>query len=327
MRGPDEQPRDPASGRFVRSHTHASSGVSLEPSGHRYSSGRALIEAVKSRSPDKQGAGLAFAKDRLLNRVFSGSDAFVLKGGQALLARWPSARSTVDLDLATPGRSLDAAVDHFKELVETDQGDFLEYRVIRESNIKTRDTVLSGRRLSLEATSEGRVVGRFKIDLVVDPLMDVEPEHIEPENRVSIPGLVTSPYRVYPLSGAVADKISGTMSEYGGRSSSRVRDVVDLVIISRMGDLLGDDLVNAARQGGLPVGVGSRFRIPERWFGDLRPNLEETAASAGLDMSVEEAFTEASVFVNPILDGSAAGRVWSSETRSYRVPTTRLPGP
>jgi hypothetical protein len=62
---------------------------------------------------------------RLLARVFHADDAgWVLKGGQALLVRWPKARYSTDVDLLRTGEdsTIDEAVTALIEVVSTKPG-------------------------------------------------------------------------------------------------------------------------------------------------------------------------------------------------------------
>jgi hypothetical protein len=63
--------------------------------------------------------------NRFLSRVFSeGTDSeWLLKGGTGLLARVPSARATLDIDLYREGYGLDEAVEDLRRLAARDLGD------------------------------------------------------------------------------------------------------------------------------------------------------------------------------------------------------------
>ncbi len=70
----------------------------------RHKTPKALEQAVKAAAVksgrDTNRAIAGFYHDRFLCRVFSESEpAFVLKGGQSMLAKIPDARETRDVDL------------------------------------------------------------------------------------------------------------------------------------------------------------------------------------------------------------------------------------
>ena len=55
-----------------------------------------------------------------------------------------------------------------------------------------------------------------------------------PSTRLQLGRPVPShPYRLFPISDQVAEKVTATMSTYNGRPSSRAKDLVDIVTIAR----------------------------------------------------------------------------------------------
>lgn len=77
--------------------------------------------------------------DRFLSRIFAAEDnRWVLKGGTALLARIPEARSTTDIDLlARPTQiSPHEAADELIQLAKTDLGDYFRF-THRKTEIST----------------------------------------------------------------------------------------------------------------------------------------------------------------------------------------------
>ncbi len=74
------------------------------------------------------------------------------------------------------------------------------------------------------------------VDVVVGPAAVGQPEIVEPANRLPLGRpLVTHPYRLYPVTDQIADKVCATMGSYGQDrlASSRVKDLVDLVVLAR----------------------------------------------------------------------------------------------
>ncbi|MBE1499197.1 hypothetical protein H4696_006297 [Amycolatopsis lexingtonensis] len=90
----------------------------------RPASPRAYISSQKSRADNAAKLTGGTASElldlhfhrRLIARVFDGDDAanWVLKGGQAMLVRWPAARYSTDVDLLSTEDSTDAAVEALK---------------------------------------------------------------------------------------------------------------------------------------------------------------------------------------------------------------------
>lgn len=71
---------------------------------------------------------------------------------------------------------------------------------------------------------------RLRIDLVRDWVPEELTEMIVPADRMTIEGVATFDYRAIPVSYALADKYLGTTDLHNGRPSSRVKDLVDIVL-------------------------------------------------------------------------------------------------
>src|SRR3546814_16056440 len=81
--------------------------------------------------------------------------------------------------------------------------------------------------------------------------------------------LVTHPYRLFPVVDQIADKVCATMrTDYpGGRRSSRVKDLVDLVVLAQtqsvdLGELRVAIATKQALSGMAPFAA---FTIPDTW--------------------------------------------------------------
>lgn len=51
-------------------------------------------------------------------------------------------------------------------------------------------------------------------------------EFINPVDRITVPGIQTVPYPLYPPERAVADKLCGIIERYDGHPSSRVKAIL-----------------------------------------------------------------------------------------------------
>lgn len=77
--------------------------------------------------------------NRFLSRIFSEGDdsEWVLKGGAGMLARIPSTRSTLDIDLYRRGFTLDQALEDLRRLASIDLGDHFRFEYAgHESSIE-----------------------------------------------------------------------------------------------------------------------------------------------------------------------------------------------
>lgn len=94
---------------------------------------------------DTNRAITGFYFHRLLCRVFSqGTDRFVLKGGQGVLARTLDARVTRDIDLVAQEESLEEAIADLVQVASIDLNDFVSFVFDRAKQIKAEDEYRSG---------------------------------------------------------------------------------------------------------------------------------------------------------------------------------------
>src|SRR5665647_2622978 len=108
---------------------------------------------------------------------------------------------------------------------------------------------------------------------------------------------------------------AATQSTYGAardRPSSRVRDLVDLVVFARSQDVDGDALINAIRAEWNHQGLAGDplFDPPVHWR-RLYPPLARTVRKCEGLTTFPSAVELVGRFLGPALDGSAAGRRWS----------------
>lgn len=253
--------------------------------------GMAVTAAARRSGMDVGRAISGFYFHRLLCRVFSVPDSpFLLKGGQSMLARTPSARATRDIDLLSREADLGAALSELRELASLDLGDFVRFEFAGSKPIKAEDEYRSGLKVTFVPLLGARRLQPVSVDLVVDQIPCGEPELLTPADRIEVEGVPVFDYRVYPVANSIADKLCGIIETHGGRPSSRVKDLLDLLIYATNEDLHGDELCRWCRlearvrgihrvfHAGLPVSLRSGRIIA--WQGDV--NSLPGIGSAGL---------------------------------------------
>jgi len=173
---------------------------------------------------------------RFLCRIFSETptDAWLLKGGTALLARVASARATSDVDLFNRRHSLAAALTELRRLAALDLGDFFRFEYVSHTDSLggKQQAYTEGIRVSFDVYLGVNKKGRLNVDLVVKAVVTDTPETIIPSNVLALPKLSQCEYRLYPLVDQMADKVCATLSLYNGHPSTRVKDLVDLVVLT-----------------------------------------------------------------------------------------------
>ena len=168
-----------------------------------------------------------------------------------MLARLVDVRRTRDTDLFYSGTNIDEAVEELSELAGVELGDFLVYRLNSVETIIEEQGYRSGRRLRFVPVLGGvrEIQPPVVIDLVVDPMVDITPDVIVPTNVLKVKGLEAPPYRAFPIVNCIADKVIATVLPYpNGSPSSRVKDLVDLVVYLRGERIEGSALHRAIRE-------------------------------------------------------------------------------
>lgn len=204
----------------------------------KYKTPAALEMAVRNaarQSPmDTNRAIAGFYFHRLLCRVFKGDDSrFVLKGGQSVLARTLDARVTRDIDLVAQEESLEEAIADLVQAASIDLDDFVSFVFDRAEQIKAEDEYRCGTKVWFTPFMGTKKLQPISIDLVVDEVRGPEPEVLTPVDRLDIEGLPVCDYRVCRVESALADKLLAMMELHDGRASSRIKDIVDILVYAK----------------------------------------------------------------------------------------------
>lgn len=211
---------------------------------------------------------------RLLARVFEADpDSWVLKGGQALLVRWPQARYSVDVDLLRTSKdaTVDSAVDALVAVASVDLDDHLTF-----SHYDTSGETTAGRptrKVRFEVRFGLRRLTMVSVDVVVT---DHAPLGELVDKRLEAPFIVeASPWpiiRMWPLEDHIADKIAAMYERHRTAllPSTRFKDLIDLVVIAHNatpnGKITHTALHAEARRrqrGGGHVSLPATFEIPD----------------------------------------------------------------
>lgn len=301
-----------------------------------YRDGYALWAAVIARAKtEAQESGTAartlvrrFVVDRFLARVFAfPGDEWVLKGGNAVLTRVHDARTTKDIDLLNELADLSAAVTKLRQAVEVDLGDHFRFVITgpRATDRSTKQPNVEGCRVSIDAYCGVKRRDSFTVDLVTGSLMTARPD-IQSRPGL-VPAVPPTNVRLYPVADHIADKLCATQSMYGttgDKPSSRVRDLVDLVVFTRTQHIDGSDLIEAItaewihrRMPGTP-----RFAPPANW-NRLYPAEARGVPACGDILTLDAATELVTGLLAPAFDRTAMGKRWSPESRTWTTAEPR----
>jgi predicted nucleotidyltransferase component of viral defense system len=273
----------------------------------------ALEDRLKAARQD--GVGLARLRkrvvfERLLARLHAvAPDAWVLKGGFALELRFGArARTTKDIDVdwaigedAAVGLLLDAAAvtldDRFEFAIERAQVD--------------DDLPGGGQRWTVAATLAGREFERVAIDIgfAAEPVF--EPEAIASSHLLDFADIAPVRIPTVAIEQHVAEKLHAYTRTYAAdRPSSRVKDLVDIVVIAHTTTIDADRLTRAIeeifqRRGTHPV----PHAVPPP-PGDWGPGWRRLVANVPADEDVRIGHATAASFLDPILEHELISGTW-----------------
>lgn len=259
---------------------------------------------------------------RLLSRVFSEGDAseWLLKGGTGMLARIPSARSTLDIDLFCDGFTVDQALGDLRRLAELDLGDHFRFIYVEHhaSVAGDQQPYVDAFRVSFDVYIGAQRKGRINIDLATGAGLTAPVTVVEPANRLPLPRLISHPYRLYPIVDQVADRVCATMELHQDRPSSREKDLVDLAVIAITQRIDGTALAHASeiearRRRMHPL---TRFEVPRTW-GPAYAKMARRVPYLADYTSVASAAELVAGFIDPALAGASRSKSWNPDALTW----------
>ncbi|HEY6797122.1 MAG TPA: nucleotidyl transferase AbiEii/AbiGii toxin family protein [Kineosporiaceae bacterium] len=258
-----------------------------------------------------------FAYDRLLARLYLVDEGWIVKGATALLAREIGVRGTKDIDIFR-NESLAIAEADVRRAAHLELGDWCHFEVGPSQQATQGASAL---RIPITLRIGTSPWAAFSVDLIGDQLtMTGEPEDVPPLARGAIPDAEQRGYRAYPLVDHVADKVVATFDRYGAGQlpSTRYKDLLDLIAIVSASEIAASAqaaaLTSEAARRAVPL--PDRFDVPDRRLWERGYAREARASVVPVPATLDAAITAIRPFIDPLLDGTAAGR-WHPRARSW----------
>jgi Nucleotidyl transferase AbiEii toxin, Type IV TA system len=239
---------------------------------------RALEDRLKQES-ESTGGDLGRLRrrvvfDRLAVRLAVDDDAqWILKGGAALEFRLRDrARATKDLDLAVTGDvagGLSVRTLLIDALAEDPDGDWFSFRV-REPVALAVDAAGRGAwRFSVEAWLAGKMFAGIRLDVAARGEELAVTEQLDLPGSLSFAGIPARSIEAVERRQHFAEKLHALTRDYGKRPNTRVKDLLDLVLLIETGLPADTALVDVVRhvfavRGTHPSPV-SILEPPPRW--------------------------------------------------------------
>jgi hypothetical protein len=286
----------------------------------RYGSSSAFRTALETRLLEhSRRSGLSLVRlrksvvfSRLLARLLAvAPDRWVLKGGLAMDYRFGTrVRTTKDMDLASIGDEEVAAED----LIAAQRvalGDFFNFEINRTGQLDEMDGARAVR-YHVRCLLAGRLFEEVVIDVGFDLPGGWDPELVEGPDLLGFADIDPVEAPTLPLELQVAEKVHAYTRSYGdsGARSTRVKDLIDLVLVASAATLDAATLARALKetfehrdQHEVPT------RLPEppaQWatpYGVLAREVE-------LPPGLTNGFAAASAMLDPVLTGTVTDGSW-----------------
>jgi hypothetical protein len=281
---------------------------------------RALEERLRTKSL-QSGMPLVrlrkmVAFDRILARLFFiQPGAWVVKGGLALQLRLGGrARTTMDIDLL----ALSPPAEITRQLREASSRDINDWFTFEVSDpAQDAMTDQAGMRHPTHALLDGRTFEHFHIDIGIgDPMVEAV-EFLDTPALLEFAEFAPTRVPCFPITQQIAEKLHAYTRRRKSGESSRVKDFVDMLLLSGFGTISGERLFKAieatfSARGtqALPVSVPPP---PAKWESEFK----RLAKEVGMDkLSLVQAYGLIQQFLDPVLkrenpgDWDVVAKVW-----------------
>ena len=264
------------------------------------------------------------AFDRFLARLTK-QDAglWIVKGGLALQLRLGNiARTTKDIDTALSQRmGKTAAIVHLRRAAALDLGDCFEFEIGQPVEVAT-GAPQGGARIPVRCLLDGRNFESFHTDIGIGDPIGQTPDTVTSPELLAFAGIPPATVRCYPLATQIAEKFHAYTKPYSGGVSSRVRDLVDILLIASLGSLDAPKLSGTLErtfQARSTHDIPQQVPVPPRtWDAPYRKLARESRLRWS---TARQAADAAARFLNPVLQGTAQ-KNWDPTAWSWKSRRT-----
>ena len=274
---------------------------------HKYPSATAFRVALEDRlkrlaqeeSIDLQRVRRQAAFDRLLCRLFAKPESpWLLKGGYAMELRLKTARTTRDMDLALkqlpmPTRDWDdnasTVLEVLREVGQLDLEDFFTF-VFGDAVQDLDAAPYGGARFPVDARLAGRSFVKFHLDVSSGDVLREPYESLSGRDWLGFAGIASTSFRAVSPEEQFAEKLHAYTLPRVGRKNTRVKDLVDLVLLierTGMNDARLPKAIRETFQRRKTHGVPTSLAVPPASWS--KP-FSEMAVECGLEPKLENQF-------------------------------------
>jgi len=283
---------------------------------------RTALEArIRNHPPDHQSRiRKEIVFDRVLARLIErDSDVWIVKGGFALDVRFGNeARSTKDLDLFSIG-DRNAAIEKMLAVSESPLSDYFDFEV----RIKIRTTgeqPSNAASFHVSARLDGRRFEDVNVDMEIGETVSFETQRFRTQEFLVFAGIEPLAISLISLEQHLAEKLHAYSRHFSDdRENTRVKDLVDIMLICQFSPIVGTGLMNAivATFGNQGASPPSHLAPPPS---DWEHGYARLAEQVNLDPDLANGYVIARRFLNPVLARETHGSIWKPDSQAW-VPT------
>ncbi len=263
--------------------------------------------------------------ERLMARlIVVAPDRWALKGGLALDTRLGDrARASMDMDI-DHAQGAKASREDLAGACNLDMGDHFSFNISGSTEFQEGGTQLAVS-YRVDSGLAGAPFETLHVDITLDAPGAWEVVYARRPGLLAAVGLGPIEVPLVPLERQISEKLHAYTRTYGtGKPSTRVRDLVDLVLIRLLARVDADKLrvavtqtFSARKTHGVPTQVP---KPPASW----RVPYHEEAVKVGTPLDLADAYTLVASWLDVVLIGMAHGMwdpvrgVWESPATSAR---------
>jgi len=223
-------------------------------------------------------------------RVYSPNQVppWLLKGGYAMELRLRAARATKDIDLSLPGEveQKGDVLERLQDRVGTDMGDYFAFAV-GLPQMDFDGAPEGGSRYPVIASLAGRVFTKFHLDIGLGDAIVPPTEVVRGRDWLEFAGIPLVPCIAISREQQFAEKLHA-YTRPRERANSRVKDLVDMALLVKMGMMESPKLKVAIQmtfeQRGTHAAPSAFPDPPESW----RQPYAQLSKECGLEWTIDE---------------------------------------
>jgi predicted nucleotidyltransferase component of viral defense system len=268
-----------------------------------------LKRLATTTGQDLQRVRRKVAFDRLLARIFQngGESQFLLKGGYAMELRFDKARATRDIDLTylatfKKNPKPDISEEIFQELRDISQIDLKDFFVYRigDAQMDLDNAPYGGARFPVSSFIDGRLFVRFQIDIGLDVVVN-KIDKVKGVDWLDFCKIPTPVMSMITKEQQFAEKIHAYTLPRDGRMNSRVKDLVDLLLLLNQQDI---ELMGCNHALHTVFRVRRTHQLPEALLpppAQWEANFQKMAVECGLKPDMAEAYEQVDFFFQKVI--------------------------